>query len=228
MTADPRRHRKTGETVTTYTLTVKNASGEAWDMYTFQKNPNVADPNLKSLAWFTKYTAAYSTVKFTWDLNYNFMWAETGTLVPGVVFEAAQSFPADPFATGPAQSNQAGNQVQLSYHAEDDYFEFIGGPPISGAAPGTLYAISDNTVPNGIASVGIGMSNAGTFALPALTNITSSFTPDPTYYVAAATSIQQGQVLEDQVSRAVELQFAGVTALTATFQPDHTWVVTAS
>jgi hypothetical protein len=197
-------------------------------VYTFQKNPNIADPNLKSLAWFTKSTAAYSAVKFSWDLNYNFMWAETGMLVPGVVFEANQSFPANPFATAVAQHNLEGNQVQLTYHADDDYFEFVDGPPTPGVVRGTLYAVSDSTVPNGIASVGIGMSNAGTFAQPALTNIMASFTPDPTYYVAAASSMQQGAVLEDEVSYAVELQFAGVTALTATFQPDHTWTVSAS
>jgi hypothetical protein len=43
--------------MTTYTLTVKKAWGEAWDMYTFQKNPDIADPNLKSLAWFAQSTA---------------------------------------------------------------------------------------------------------------------------------------------------------------------------
>lgn len=214
--------------MTTYSLTVKNDSGEPWDMYTFQKSPNVSDPNLKSLAWFTKYTAKHSTVKFTWDVSYCFMWSETGVLVSGVVFEANQSFPADPYATGLATSTQAGNQVNLSYHDEDDYFEFIAGPSLLGTVPGTLYAVSDNSVPNSVASVGIGMSNAGAFAVPALTNITASFTPDPTYYVAAATSVQQGEVLEDEVSNSVELQFAGVTALTATFLPDHTWVVSSS
>jgi rhizosphere induced protein len=214
--------------MTTYTLTVNNASGEAWDMYTFQKDPSIADPNLKSLAWFTQSTAAYSAVKFSWDVNYNFMWAETGMLVPGVVFEASQSFPANPFVTAAALHDREGNQVQLTYHGKEDYFEFVEGPPVSGAVPGTLYAVCDSTVPNGIASVGIGMSNAGTFAQPALTNVIASFTPDPTYYVAAANSIKQGAILEDEVSRAVELQFAGVTALTATFQSDHTWVVSAS
>jgi hypothetical protein len=214
--------------MTTYTLTVKNESNEPWDIYTFQKNPNIADPHLKSLAWFTKYSAAHSTVKFSWDLSYNLMWAETGELVPGVIFDANQFYPADPFTPGAATYSRAGNQVQLTYHAEESYFEFGGGGLLPNTLPGTLYVASDSTVPNGIASVGIGMSNAGTFARPALTNIVSEFSPEPTYYVAAGTSIQQGQVLEDQVSQSIELQFAGVTDLTAAFQPDHTWVVSGA
>lgn len=216
--------------MTTYSLTVKNASNEAWDIFTFQKNPepDLNSPGLVSLAWFTKYTAANSQAKFTWDLNYNFMWSDTGTLVPGVIFEASQSFPADPFTLGPATPNQAGDQVTLTYHPEQDYFEFVPGVPLAAPSPGTLYVVSDSTVPNGLASAGIGMSGAGTFALPGLTNITAEFTPDPTYYVAASVSMQQGQVLEDEVSNCVELQFAGVTSLTATFQPDHTWSVSPS
>jgi len=216
--------------MTTYNLTVKNESNEPWDMFTFQKNPgpSLSSPALVSLAWFTKYTAPHSQCKFTWDLNYNFMWSNTGTLTPGVVFEASQSFPADPFIVGPATATKAGDQATLTYHEEQDYFEFVAGIPVVNPVPGTLYVVSDSTVPNGMASVGMGMSNAGTFALPGLTNITAEFTPDPTYYVAASVSMQQGQVLEDEVSTAVELQFAGVTALTATFNPDHTWTVSPS
>ena len=214
--------------MTTYHLTVKNESNEDWDIFTFQKNPilNLNSPALVSLAWFTKYTAAHSQCKFKWDLEYNFMWSETGNLTPGVVFDASQSFLADPFATGLATAANAGDQAVLSYNAEQEYFEFNNeGPLVTNPSPGTLYIACDSSVPNGVASVGIGMSNAGTFALPALTNITAEFTPDPTYYVAANVSIQQGQVLEEEISNAVELQFAGVTSLTATFNPDHTWSV---
>jgi rhizosphere induced protein len=216
--------------MTAYNLTVKNESNEAWDIFTFQKNPQpeLNSPGLVSLAWFTKYTAAHSQAKFTWDLNYNFMWSDTGTLTPGVVFEASQSFPADPFAQGPSTATQAGNQVTLVYHPEQDYFEFTDGVALGAPSPGTLYVVSDASVPNGMASAGIGMSNAGTFALPGLTNITAEFTPQPAYWVAASVSMQQGQVLEDEVSNAVELQFTGVTSLTATFNPDHTWSVSPS
>lgn len=216
--------------MTTYNLTVKNESNEPWDIYTFQKNPltNLNSPALVSLAWFTKYTAPNSQAKFTWDLTYNFMWSNTGALTPGVIFEASQSFPADPYTIGPARANQAGDQATLTYHEEQDYFEFVDGVPIANPVPGTLYVVSDASVPNNIASVGIGMSNAGTFALPGLTNITAEFTPDPTYYVAASVRMQQGQVLEEEVSNAVELQFAGVTSLTATFNADHTWTVSPS
>jgi hypothetical protein len=217
--------------MTTYNLTVRNDSNEPWDIFTFQKNPilNLNSPALVSLAWFTKYTAAHSQAKFTWELDYNFMWSDTGDLTPGVVFEASQSFPADPFVSGLATASKAGDQAILSYHPQQEYFEFTDdGLLVLNPSPGTLYVSSDSSVPNGIASVGIGMSNAGTFALPALTNITAEFTPDPTYYVAASVSMQQGQVLEEEISNAVELQFAGVTSLTATFNPDHTWSVSPS
>lgn len=123
----------------------------------------------------------------------------------------------------------AGNQAFLTYNAARNFFQFTDGPAVvqqvAGATPGTLYAGCDSTVPNGLASVGIGMSNAGTFALPALTNILSEFTPEPTYYVAAGVSVQQGEVLEEEVSNSVQIEFAGVTSLTATFNADHTWTV---
>lgn len=216
--------------MTTYNLTVVNNSDESWDMYTFQKNPasSIGNPQLRSLAWFTKATAAQSTATFTWDLTYNFMWSETGTLIPGVVFRASQSFPADPSRNGVSSRNSAGNQAFLTYNASRNFFEYSTSSAIEavpGATAGTLYVNSDATVPNGIASVGIGMSNAGTFALPALTNILSEFTPEPTYYVAAGVSVQQGEVLEEEVSNAAQIEFAGVTSLTATFNPDHTWTV---
>ncbi len=216
--------------MTTYTLNVVNNAKEDWDIFTFQKNPtsSLNSPKLSSLAWFTKYAASSSKVTFQWDLSYNLMWSEQGALVPGVRFQANQSFPADPFATGSANAGKAGRQATLTYDAENDYFRFTDGPTVPGSTAGTLYVACDGTVPNGRASVGIGMSNAGTFAMPALTNITAGFTPEPTYFVAAAVEMQVGQVLEDEVSNAVELEFAEVTTLTATFNANHTWTVTSS
>lgn len=213
--------------MTQYTATIINDSGEPWDMYMFQRNPNVNDPHLKTLAWFAKYAAANSTVAFQWDLTYDFMWSQIGLLVPGVQFKANQTFPADPYVEGIASVAHAANQAVLTYHSANEYFEFTpNARPLTDTTRGTLYVRCDATVPNGVASVGIGMSGAGTFARPAQTNITSLFTPEPTYYVAAAVNIQQGQVLEEDISQAVQLTYDQVTGLTATFTPDHTWVVT--
>jgi rhizosphere induced protein len=216
--------------MTTYSLNVVNNSKEDWDFYMFQKNPqgSLNSPKLSSLAWFTKYAASSSKVQFQWDLSYNLLWSEQGVLVPGVKFQANQSFPADPFATGSASAGKAGRQATLRYDAENDYFRFVDSQTVPGSTAGTLYVACDGTVPNGRASVGIGMSNAGTFAMPALTNITAGFTPEPTYYVAASVSMQVGQVLEDEVSNSVQLEYDEVTSLTATFSANHTWSVTSS
>lgn len=214
--------------MTQYSLKVLNDSNEPWDIFMFQKNPasDITNPHLRSLAWFRKYTAPNSVVTFTWNLDYSFSWSESGNLVPGVVYTAGQTFPADPFQPGWATANQAGSWTNFVYHPEQDYFEFAKG---GGAAPshssGTLYIKVDPSVPNRLASVGIGMSGTPAFALPALTNILHDFTPEPVYYVAASTQMKQGQVLVEEVSNAARLDYDGVANLTATFSRDHTWSV---
>ncbi|GAA4455162.1 hypothetical protein [Phytohabitans houttuyneae] len=214
--------------MTQYQLTVMNNSSEPWDIFMFQKNPagQLTNPHLRSLAWFRKYTAPNSVATFTWSLDYSFSWSQTGALIPGVVYSAGQTFPADPFKSGYATAGQAGSWTNFIYHADNDYYEFVKGPGgVPAHASGTLYINVDKSVPNQLAAVGIGMSGAPAFALPALTNILHEFTPQPVYYVAAGTQMKQGQVLIEEVSNAAELDYDGVASLTATFGRDHTWSV---
>ena len=61
----------------------------------YQSDPNVNDPRVMSLAWFSKVVAPGTRTKFIWTIDYSFVWAETGELIPGVIFDASQRFPAD-------------------------------------------------------------------------------------------------------------------------------------
>jgi hypothetical protein len=215
--------------MTQYTLNVVNESGQPWDMFMFQKNPgsNITNPNLVSLAWFQKSTGPNSTLTFQWTLDYSLTWSDKGVLTAGARFTAGQTFPADPFKPGYATASQAGSWTNFVYHAERDYFEFVkGNGPVPVHTNGTLYINVDGSVPNGAASVGIGMSGSPAFALPALTNILHDFTPEPVYYIAASTQMVQGQVLVGEVSNAARVEYDAVTSCTATFGADHVWTVT--
>jgi hypothetical protein len=211
---------------TTYKLTAINASNEPWDFCLFQKSPTGLPAGAVSLAWFHQYVPAHGKTIFSWEIDYTLLWDRTGVLVPGVTFDTSQSFPADPTTVGSiAAATQAGQGVGLTYHNDKDYHEFIPTDPNSSAAKGSLYVACDGSVPNNVAAVGIGMSGAGTFAVNALTNVTTVFTPQPEYWLVADDHFQDGEVLENEVTGAQPLHYDSIFAMTATYQSNHTWSV---
>jgi rhizosphere induced protein len=171
---------------TQYSLTVTNNSTQFQDIVVYQKAVDLGVPNALSLAWLTAPAHPGTTVTFTWDLNYNFVWSQTGTLRPGVTFQAAQTLPADP-------ENPELNQIQFGYPR--NAFTFVDGSAMGTPQLGSLYIRTLPDVPAETASVGIGMSNSGTFVVEAGPNLNSVFTPHPSYWVAAGT-FTPGQVLD--------------------------------
>jgi hypothetical protein len=203
---------------TQYSLTVTNNSTQFQDLCVYQKPVDLGVPNAVSLAWFTAPAWPNTAVTFTWSLNYSFMWSQTGSLKPGVTFEAQQVLSADP-------DSQIGNQTQFDFR--NGAFTFVPGPAAGNAVLGSLYIRQLSGIPAGAATVGIGMSNAGTFAVEAQPNINLVFTPHPEYWVTAGT-FTQGQVVNtEEITNEAEVDFDSTFAMQAVLGSDNLWTVSS-
>jgi hypothetical protein len=195
-----------------YTLNAINNSNNSGSFCVFQTDPDLGVSNVLSLAWFSKFAHPNTTVKFTWTVDYNFVWSETGVLTPGVVFDASQVFDAD---------LQNGNQITLTYNSAFNFINQTKGPKA-----GILYIKEDATIPANKASVGIGMSGFGTFVVQAQPNLNLNFTPHPSYFIAFG-NFTQGEVLDiSEMTNTAEIAFApNVYSVTAILGADNAWTV---
>jgi hypothetical protein len=201
---------------TQYSLTVTNNSTQFQDLCIYQKAVDLGVPNALSLAWLTAPAWPGTTVKFTWNLDYSFVWSQTGVLKPGVTFDAQQIVPADP-------DNLNANQTLFDYR--NGAFTFAPGNSSGTAQLGSLYIRELSTIPTAAATVGIGMSNAGVFAVQAEPNMNLVFTPHPSYWVSAGT-FQQGQVLDiEQITHEQEVDYNGTFNMTAVLDATNLWTV---
>jgi len=198
---------------TTYSLTLKNQSAQAWIFYVYQQMPAQSN-DLFSLAWFASpfMITVGNRITFEWDIVYNFVWGATGTVRPGVTFNASGEIDGDPSG------------------ANTTTFSATPGPNLSAAvkAPpsGSLVINDADDVPNNTFSVGIGMSGTGTYVVQAGPNLKHQFTPTPSYWIAAGTDVKVGTVLDIQtVTRTIEAKFpVNVFAQTWTLNESNTWV----
>jgi hypothetical protein len=195
-----------------YTLNFTNNSANSGDACVYQQDPNVTDPSVFSLAWFTCFTNPNTNANFTWSIDYSFVWAQTGVLSPGVIFNAYEHEPADLTTS---------NQITLDYN---NGFEFTNQGPAQPA--GSLYITETNNVPVGKASVGIGMSNAGTFVTQAGPGLHAIFTPNPEYWITFG-YYETGQVLDITVlNTPAQVSFpTGVYSMTAVLNYDNSWTI---
>ncbi len=193
-----------------YTVIFRNNSTQAGDVCLFQQQPGA--PNAFSLAWFAHYAYPTTDTIFNWSIDYSFIWSETGTLMPGVIFSPSQSWNAD-------LTNR--NAVTLAYN---NFFTFEDQH--TGPQPGSLYINSQGSVPMNTASVGIGMSGAGTFVEQARPNLTTVFTPHPEYWITFGL-YEQGEVLdpESMNNRAIIAFPPGVYSMTAVLNQDNSWTI---
>lgn len=200
-----------------YSLTCVNNSPADWIFYVYQKMPNQPS-EIFSLAWFASpyKIVPGGSITFTWGIDYTFVWANTGTLQPGVTFSAGQQISASPSGNNQTTFSLNDNAPQLS-------------PAISGGTAGSLTINEASNVPNNVFSTGIGMSGQGTFLQQALPNTTQIYTPEPRYYVAAGTSVQMGEVLAETVTMTAEVTFpVNVYSMTATLTASQTWDITSN
>jgi rhizosphere induced protein len=196
---------------TQYSLTCINNSSLLGSFAVFQLAPPLTIPaNVFSLAWFARAAHPDTQVTFEWTVNYSFVWSETGTLKPGITFDASQTVPADPLGA---------NMTQLT---EDTYGATYFTPPTNDGAIGSLTIQQlANVVPNRTA-IGVGISNSATFAIQASPNMTAVFTPHPNYWVMFG-NYETGQVIDvENVTGEIEVTYAGsLTSRTVTLGPDN-------
>jgi rhizosphere induced protein len=203
--------------VTTYTLTAVNNSTNYVDLCVYQTPPDLGNIDVLALAWFAEPAWPTTTTVFDWEVDYSFVWSQTGELGPGVLFTGGQSWPADP-------ADPALQQVKFTY-AQGAY-TFQNGSEVAAAQPGSLYISGLPALPLKEASVGIGMSGAGTFAVQAQPRLLTVASPHPEYWITAGT-FQQGQVIDiEQITQSAAVAFPpGVFAMTATLNADNSWTV---
>lgn len=184
---------------TQYSMTLKNQAAQPWTFYVYQKMPaQVAD--VFSLAWFCSpyQIRVGDQIRFTWEIDYNFVWSDSGQLIPGVDF----------YASGKKDCSPAGkNTTEFSLTPGPGLSDPVQGPPA-----GSLVINDAADVPNNRYSVGIGMSGTGSYAVQAGTNLSHTFTPTPSYWIAAGTNVKIGTVLNiNTVGLTSEVKFPAAT-----------------
>ncbi|WP_417675067.1 protein rhiA [Roseibium sp.] len=208
----------------TYTLTFVNNSTNNWDFCCYQEDPNISTQDVMSLAWFAYPVAPTTSVSFSWTIDYQFVWSQTGQLGAGVRFSASQKWDA----------NLTGNNGVDFTRKPNQAFTFENQAPFGN--PGTLYINQDGTIPANTAAVGINMgiegappgAGSGTFVVPAQPNITASFTPHPSYWVTFG-QYTPGQVLDiQQIAQKAQVAFpVNVYDMYAILGADNKWTITS-
>jgi hypothetical protein len=196
-----------------YTLLITNNSNNPGHVCVFQTDPDVNVPNMRSLAWFSKYTHPTTTVKFDWKIEYDFVWSETGILDTEIIFFPCQKWKAD---------LSTKNKITLTYENAFTFKE-----QTQGTNNNKLYIWNDGTIPPKKASVGIGMYGKSVFAVQAQSNMDVIFTPKSPKYWVSFGNYKQGQVLDiKEMSIVKEIVFPNnIFSMTAILKPDHTWKV---
>ena len=199
---------------TPYKLVCKNNSTVPWVFYVYQTMPSQPS-DVFSLSWFASpyKLSPGSSITFDWSIDYSFVWGNTGTVTPGVNYEAGGIKSCS--LTGPNMTTFStdDNAPQLS-------------DPVTGGQSGSLTVNEASNVPNSTFSTGIGMSGQGSFVQQALTNATQVYTPEPKYWIAAATQMQMGVVLAQDIAQTAEITFpSAVYTMYATLNEDQTWTV---
>lgn len=201
---------------TGYSLVVTNRSPQFQDVCLFQKAVDLGVPNAMPLAWLTAPLWPGKSTTFTWSVDYSFVWALTGPLTGGVTFVPWDQVGAD-------QNDPRHDRIALDYSYGT--YGFVPTSTGSNPPPGTLEVDVLPTVPEGTASVGIGMSGGSVFAVQAEPGADLRFTPHPQYWVTAGT-ITAGEVLEiEEIRNEAEIPFDGTFSMQATLDSTNQWMV---
>lgn len=169
---------------TAYTLSFQNNSSNAATVCIYATAPDNGDSKMMSLAWFTQPSNPMTRSNFDWHNDYSFVWAETGELMPGVMFEPSQTSSASP---------NGENTVTLTYDNQGYNFS-----DKTSTFPGdSLIIQQSSTVPQHNASVGIAISGQPALAVEAQPNTDFTFIPQPNYWITFG-HYASGEVLDVQ------------------------------
>lgn len=209
----------------TYKLNVKNDSTQLGNVCVYQIFPDQARPNsLYSLAWFSEIVSPGAEISFEWDMVYSMVWSQTGILKPGLRFKATQNLPADPMDV--TNNFQVLSKKTGPFAFNNDFGE---------KGVQCLITIkTDHTIPNNVASIGVGIGGKPAIAINAAANMTYQFTPTPTYWIIFGDFVE-GEVLDLKVinptmknifSQTMKIVFPlNVYELSLRFAEDNTWKV---
>ena len=202
-----------------YSLKVVNNGNRPWTIFVYQQPPPDAY-GAESLAWLTSpynINNGGDQFTFTWSIDYQVMWAQTGTLIPGVIFSASGKRDADLTTNNLSNFSIINHTPTLS-------------DPTRGGAPDSLTINDGPTVPPVQYSVGVGMGSKGVYAVNAGPNLQHVFTPNPIYWVCAIDHVIEGQVMDiTTITQNDKVVFpTNVFSMTATLQGDNTWDIQPS
>lgn len=193
-----------------FSILFKNDSGAAGTAVLYQPLPDT-----EVLVWLSKYAYPGTTVSFEWQVEYGFVWSESGRLGPGVVVAASQYQPAD---------LQENNLISLAYDGKHDAFHFED--QTSGGPSGSLSIRAEGSVPFDTAAVGIGIAGAATAVVPAKPNLITTFSPRPHFWIAFGSFIQ-GEVLDlKTLANPAQVTFQpSMYSMTAILNKDGKWAI---
>ncbi|EXJ14535.1 hypothetical protein [Imhoffiella purpurea] len=196
-----------------YSLTLKNQSASPWTFFVYQQMPKEASANVFSLAWFASpfVIVPNNQISFEWDVDYGFVWGATGIVRPGVTFDGQGQQPASPSGANTTQFTTSPGPHLTS--------------PVQGDPQGSLVIKDASNVPNNTFSVGISMSGAGTFVTSAGPNLLHTFTPTPSYWIAAGNNVRVGEILDiTTITQTANVVFpVNVYKQTYTLNQSNTW-----
>ena len=190
-------------------LNVINNSSSPTSACLFQQSQQ---EGLYPVVWFSRHMYPNSSVRFAWsDNDYSFVWSETGQLVPGVTFSPSQGIPA-----------AIGSKVTLSVTNGAAQFD---SPTPYPSQPNSLTVNSAPNVNPGRYAVGVGLSGSSIYIAQAQPNMAALFSPPSNKVWLFAGDCETGDVLDEFLPNAVEIDYAGQTQANAILQPDGTWMV---
>lgn len=210
-------------TGTQYTMNFINNSANSWNFCCYQKDPGILAQGAFSAAWFVAQTVHPTTqVKFSWTIDYGLTWAQSGTVGPGIIYDASQNWPV----------TYAENTVTLTKSGGSYTFE---NQRVQNPTNAFMVVQDGTVVPQDGVGVGISMVVQGSgasglspiYVQGAQPNITTQFYVTPKYYVVFAKNIQASEILNVQnMTNTVEVPYApGVTSMVATLSSQNQWHV---
>jgi len=199
---------------TVYSLRIINNSDQSGDFCLYQVNPKVRDPYIMSLAWFSKRAFPKTSLMYEWALDYDFTWANTGSLKQGVIFTPSQ------LINGGLNHD---NMITFTQENGSPQFKDLATNP---AFEGLQRIECDGTTVRHQTAIGVGVSNLPAFARQSEPNMGFSFSPQVQYRLTFG-YYQQGEALNlDQISHFTIIDFPpNVYSMTATLNPNNTWTV---
>lgn len=198
-----------------YSLVFCNNSKNQGNVCIFLTDPNLEASNAISLAWFSKTVHPTTRVNFSWSMDFEFIWSETGIFNDGVKVTTSQRWPADLNSL---------NQVNFTYDQKNQSYTFTDLK--KGPERGRLFITESRTLPLNEASVGIGLSGRPALVIPAYPNTNLVFTPHVKYWIAFGRHDEGEVVNVDAVTNKQEIQFQpGINSLSVILNDDNTWSI---